>query len=167
MDVISISTSEAMDYINLVRAGVLATTVMTVLMYFGGFLTKKNLAVIHILGSMVTFRTQEGGNISYSFISLMSGFFIHFIVGILYGFVYYWLWENGIGIPNYLNSIIFGAGSGIVAILGWKIFLYIHPKPPSIPIKEYMVALFFTHIIFAIILIYVYLFLTRYPLPLI
>jgi hypothetical protein len=87
-------------------------------------------------------------------------------VGILYAFIYALLWNNGIGKPNYVNSIIFGVVSGFVAIIGWKTIIGIHPNPPSIPIREYMVALFFTHIIFAIILFYIYLVLVRYPLPL-
>ncbi|CAN5604380.1 hypothetical protein BH23BAC1_BH23BAC1_09500 [soil metagenome] len=165
METFSIGTAEANEYINLIIAGFLATFVMTILMYISGFISKKNMAVVHILGSMITFRTNSGGGVSNSFFSLFSGCILHFLVGIVYAFVYSWLWYQGIGIPDFINSIIFGAVTGLIATAGWKIFINIHPNPPHIPTKEYLVTIFLTHIIFAIILFYVYLVLTRYPLP--
>jgi hypothetical protein len=166
MNIYLINTSDALELINLLISGLIATSVMTLLMYLGGIISGKNLAVIHILGSMITFNTKVGGGVSKSFLSFITGFVLHFLVGIFYAFIYAWLWSINIGKPNFINSIIFGSISGIIAIIGWNIFIKIHPKPPAIPIREYMVALFFTHIIFAVILFYIYLVLARYPLPL-
>ncbi|MDQ3393804.1 MAG: hypothetical protein M3512_06800 [Bacteroidota bacterium] len=151
-----------MREIFLLISGIIATAIMTLLMYMIGFFTGKRIALFHFLGTMA-----YPGKTSNSFLKNAFAIILHFLVGILYAFVYSWLWSIGIGKPNFFWSIIFGIASGIIAIMGWGILISKSKNPPAIALKVFFTGLFFTHIVFSIIVFFTYLFLERYPLPLV
>lgn len=97
---------------------------------------------------MLTFRTTASGKLSDKPAVIWVGIVGHYAVGIVFVLVYYLLWQQGIGGPNYLSGIAYGVGSGLVAIIVWYSFFLIHPSPPAISLPSYLVSLFLAHFVF-------------------
>lgn len=147
----------------LIIAGFTGTLGMTLTMLIIGLITGKRLNVIRYL-SMIIF-SGKLNSIPTSFkISIAA--IIHFMTGIVYAFIYAWLWSSGIGKPIFFYSIIFGIFTGVLALSVWNFLISLQTYRFNIPIKTFNTGLFISHIIFSFIVFYTYLFLERYPLPL-
>lgn len=130
-------------------AGIVATAVMTLLMYGMTYLTNYQLKVVKILGTMLTDQTGPKGTLSDYPAVIVIGTFAHYAVGIFFAVCYYCLWQSGIGRPTPGSGAVFGFVSGLIAILVWRTFFWVHPRPPkTVPLSPYSIALLLTHIIF-------------------
>jgi hypothetical protein len=76
---------------------------------------------------------------------------IHYIIGLLFVIGYHLLWVNNILTLTVLTSILLGAISGIIGILGWVIMFKIARYKPAIDFKGYYIQLFFAHVIFGLV----------------
>lgn len=130
-------------------SGIPGTAVMTIFVYVTAFLTRKELRVIHILGTMLTDWKNPVRSVKPSGLRLFVGTVCHFLVGVFFGYIYYLLWKNGIGKPDFRNSVIFGVINGFVAIGVWRVFFAVHPNPPAIQIIPYLRTIFYGHIFFS------------------
>jgi hypothetical protein len=140
-----------MDISNLVIAGLVGTAVMTLFMYGMTFLTDRVMKVIKILGTMLTFQTTAKGGLSDSSWSIMVGTIAHYVVGLSFALVYYEIWRAGLGEPNLRFGVIAGFISGLVGILGWRVYFALHPRPPQIvPLKSYLITLLAAHVVFGV-----------------
>lgn len=157
--------SDSLILVDLFISAIVGTSVMTLFLYMTSWITKNNFRVIHILGNMLTFKTKEDGSLSNSFWVFGVGSVIHYMVGFLYVVAYHFLLMNGHIRLTLFQGIIVGIVTGIVAVGGWKCFYKLHPKPPIIKLKLYLWVILLAHILFSIVVLYTYLFLFRYPLP--
>jgi hypothetical protein len=139
-----------MNILTAVVAGIGGTAVMTAFIYLLSYITQKRLKVVKILGTMLTFQTTPDKQTSEHSSAIVVGILGHYFVGIVFSLIYYWLWTNGIGKPDILTCAIYGFISGIVGIIVWRIFFAIHPNPPSVPLKDYIVSILIAHIFFGI-----------------
>ncbi len=138
--------------LTIIAAGIIGTIAMTFCMYLATFILKKTMKVVKILGTMLTFETTEEGKLTEKPFSIFIGIITHYLVGIFFVIIYYFLWKNGIGKPDFIYGAIFGFLSGVFGIIVWRIFFAIHPNPPkNINLKDYFINLVIAHIIFGIV----------------
>lgn len=143
-----------------VFSGIVATFIMTMVMYTYTALSNHFTKVIHLLGTMIS------GNQSFhspSKSTLILGTIAHFAVGIIFSMSYYLLWNWGVFEINFADSVIIGALSGIVAIVVWKSYLKLHQFQPEISQIHYFIALFIAHIVFGIVSVNLFLMITDSP----
>ena len=145
-----------MNGLNIILASVVGTSLMTAFMYIMTFLTDRVMKVINILGTMLTFQTTLDGGLSDRPRAISIGIIAHYAIGILFTLCYSQLWSWGVGRPDYQSGIWFGIGSGLVAIAFWYGFFAIHPRPPAIRLKPYLLTLFLAHIVFTFGVIFAY-----------
>lgn len=145
---------ELSTFLLTILSGFIGTLAMTIVMYLYANLTKKNTKVVHILGAMVTgiiiFSKEDKTKI------LVTGSIAHVAVGVLFSFSYFLLWNWGIFNISISDSLIVGAISGILAIIGWKSYFKVYRKPPKVPLFHYFTALFISHIIFGLVTVNVF-----------
>ncbi len=132
--------------IKTVTAGVLGTSVMTLFSYFLSTIVKDDVKEPKLLGKMIH-RLLPGVSRTNSRIS---GWVVHYAVGLLFAELYIQLWEKTKVKPNYKTGFILGGFSGIATILIWKITLKLHPVPPSVNFKKHALNLFFAHVVFGL-----------------
>jgi uncharacterized membrane protein YdcZ (DUF606 family) len=137
-----------MNILTAIAAGIGGTAVMTAFIYLLSYITQKRLKVVKILGTMLTFQTTANKETSEHSSAIVVGILGHYFVGIVFSLIYYWLWTNGIGKPDLITCAIYGFISGIVGIIVWRIFFAIHPNPPAVPLKDYIVSILIGHIFF-------------------
>jgi hypothetical protein len=137
-----------MNIITAIAAGIGGTAVMTAFIYLLSYITRKRLKVVKILGTMLTFQTTPNKETSEHSSAIVVGILGHYFVGIVFSLIYYWLWNNGIGQPDFVTCAMYGFISGIVGIIVWRIFFVIHPNPPAVPLKDYIVSILIGHIFF-------------------
>jgi hypothetical protein len=135
--------------LKIIIAGIVGTAVMTAVMYLIAYVTKDRFKVVKVLGTMLTFQTTRDKGLSDSPSAIAVGIIAHYLVGIGFTFIYEWLWSERILTPDFLNAAWMGFINGIVGALVWKIFITIHPNPPTLPLKSYLVAITAGHVFFA------------------
>ena len=78
------------------------------------------------------------------------GWIIHYLIGIIFVTCYHFIWQADIFETSFLSSLILGAMSGIIGILGWILLFRLIEQKPDINYKGYYLQLFIAHIIFAV-----------------
>ncbi|MFD2574534.1 hypothetical protein ACFSUS_28120 [Spirosoma soli] len=137
-----------MKLLHIILAGIAGTALMTFFMYIMTFITDRVMKVTQILGTMLTFQTSPDGNLSDSRLAVTVGIIGHYLIGIAFALCYYGLWLLSIGQPDFQSGIWLGIGSGLAAIIFWYSFFVLHPKPPAISLKPYLLSLFMAHLVF-------------------
>ncbi|TYP75093.1 hypothetical protein [Aquimarina intermedia] len=84
------------------------------------------------------------------------GWFIHFLVGGLFLYVYAIIWEWNLANLPLWETIVFGSVIGFLGIIGWSITFKIYHDPPKINFKGYYIQLFFAHIVFSLVAMIVF-----------
>ncbi|GGZ25558.1 hypothetical protein GCM10007049_17600 [Echinicola pacifica] len=138
------------DFYRIIISGLLGTAAMTLVMYAYSMITGINTKVVHILGNMLTASSPE---ISTDTKSLVTGSIAHIGVGMLFSFSYYlmldWDWLD----REWSDSFWTGLISGILAIIVWKTYIYLHKRPPLLSLPHYQMALILSHIVFGMVTI--------------
>lgn len=86
-----------MNVINVVISSLVATLVFTMVLMMAPKMGMPKMDIVSLLGSMF------GKNIP------ILGWMMHLMMGVVFGFIYAYLWSFGIGSPTWLNGLIFGA----------------------------------------------------------
>lgn len=141
-------------------SGIVGTIGMTAVMYLYAKFTNQFTKVIHILGSMIS---GDSNYESPKKNSLILGTLGHFAAGIAFSFSYFLLWNWGFFRIDFLDSVLIGAVSGVVAIIVWKGYLTFHNMPIKISHTHYFTALFLSHIVFGIISVNIFQLITDNP----
>nr|WP_222619668.1 hypothetical protein [Pontibacter sp. KCTC 32443] len=129
---------------------------MNLVLYLLTRVTNRVMQAPLILGTMLLGKTHPDGGISRSVSAKVVGTVAHYLVGILYAIGYLALWESGVGTVTLSWSLLMGFANGIFAMIIWYFFFMIHPKPPLVELNKYLIALIFGHIIFGLVLTYVF-----------
>lgn len=137
-----------------VIGGLAATAAMTAFLYLLSFATHRVMKVIRILGTMLTNRTQPDGSLSEATSTKVYGTVAHYLVGIIFALFYIALWHSGVGLINASWGFLFGLAHGLIAMFLWYLFFLVHPRPPLIPFRTYLITLVFAHIIYGLVLNY-------------
>lgn len=139
-----------------ILAGLAGTAAMTAFLYLLSYATRRALKVTKILGTMLTNSTQPGGSLSNTVNAVAVGIAAHYSIGALCALVYLALWDSGVGLVSASWGLLFGLAHGIVAMAGWYFFFMLHPRPPLIPLRTYLAALVFAHLIFGFVTAYTF-----------
>ena len=143
-----------MKLLHAVLAGLAATAAMTAFLYLLSYATHRVLKVIKILGTMLLFRTQPDGGLSDAVSTKAAGTVAHYAVGIFFAIIYLALWDSGVGMLTASWGLLFGLAHGIVAMVTWYFFFMLHPKPPLLALRTYLITLIFAHVIFGLVATY-------------
>jgi len=93
-----------MDILGAIVAGVVGTTVMTMVMMMAPKMGMPKMDIVGMLGSMFS---ADGNR--------MVGMVMHFMMGIVFAIVYALLWNAGVGTVTLLWGVIFGTGHWLIA----------------------------------------------------
>lgn len=139
-----------------ILAGLAATAAMTAFLYLLSYATNHVMKVIKILGTMLLSRTQRDGSLSDAVGTKVVGTIANYLVGILYAIAYLALWESGVGMVTASWGLLLGVANGLFAMIIWYFFFMIHPMPPAISLRVYLITLIFAHIVFGLVVTYTY-----------
>jgi hypothetical protein len=139
-----------MFYINAIPAGIFGTLVMTGALYLLTAITGKNFKVVGVLATMVTGHTTASKGLTKKGADLFIGIILHYCIGIAFALVYFFLWQHGIGNPDFNSSVLFGLITGCVATTFWSLFTYFHPDPPAFPRIAYVLLVGLSHVLFSL-----------------
>lgn len=142
-------------------SGFIGTIGMTIVMYLHAKATNHNTKVVHVLGTMVTGNKEFDQNNNIKI--LATGSLAHVFVGVLFSFGYFLLWNWGVFDITWIDSIIVGALSGLLAIIGWKSYFAVYNRPPKLSLTHYFIALFISHIVFGLVTVNVFRIITDKP----
>lgn len=123
---------------------------MTGALYLLTFLTGKNFKVVGILATMVTNHTTVSKGLTKKRNDLFIGTVLHYFIGVMFAFIYFILWQHGIGRPSPGSSALFGLITGGVATVFWSLFTYFHSDPPAFPRVAYVSMVGLSHILFSL-----------------
>ena len=139
-----------------IMAGLAATAAMTAFLYILSLATHRVMKVIKILGTMITNRTHPDGSLSDAVSTKVIGTVAHYSIGIIFALFYMALWNSGVGLLTASWGFLFGLAHGLTAMFLWYLFFMVHPKPPLIAMRTYLVTLIFAHIVFGLVLTYTF-----------
>jgi hypothetical protein len=141
---------------DIVRTALDATSYMTMYMKIVSEISKKQMRVIRILGRLLTNKTHnEQGVISLAQIKT-TGTLLHYSIGTFFLYCYHFLWKNRIVKPNLTGGITLGLLSGLVGISAWYTYMNVHPSPPQIDRKSYLINLVVAHVVFGTVAAFEY-----------
>ncbi|RFM31303.1 hypothetical protein [Chitinophaga silvisoli] len=138
------------NYLIIIIAGIAGTLLMTGAVYLLSALTGKNYKVVGILATMLANHTTKEKGLTRSTPDILLGIAVHYLIGIFFAFIYYFLWQMGYLALTINSSILFGLSTGIVAIIFWSLFIRFHPNPPLIPVFTYVLSIGLVHILFSL-----------------
>jgi hypothetical protein len=138
----------------IVAAGLVATAIMTMLMYAAPMMGMPKMDMGQMIGSMVL----PVGRTAFAM-----GLLIHFVMGVAFAIIYALVW-HGAGIPvTWWTGLIFGAVHFVVAAIGMGMMSFTHPeinagRLPS-PMERgsiNMAMLLMGHLIFGVVVALIY-----------
>jgi hypothetical protein len=131
-------------------AGMTGTTIMTAFMLIMTGITHRELNVIKVLGSMLTFKSTRAGTVSRDPAAVVVGLVVHYLVGFLFTGIYVWLWNHNLVSTDIISTVLLGFLTGLVGTLVWIMFFALHPRPVRVPIKIYLTCIIIGHVLFAL-----------------
>ncbi|MHA6249701.1 hypothetical protein ACXYMU_17290 [Pontibacter sp. CAU 1760] len=134
--------------------GLAATAAMTAFLYLLSFATHRVMKVIKILGTMLLSRTHPDGSLSDAVSTKAVGTVAHYAVGVFFALFYLALWDAGVGLLSASWGLLLGLAHGLVAMVVWYFYFMIHPKPPLLALKTYLLTLIFAHMVFGFVMTY-------------
>jgi hypothetical protein len=137
-----------------ILAGIVSTALMTLTSEILALLLRKPYYVVRTLASMLDLKSPRKDpppRKQYGWAIV-----IHYGIGVVFAYIYQWaIHSNKIDLDP-VHSLLFGAGLGIVAIIGWRIFFAIHPDPPPYSFPLYLMIIWTGHVVLGIALFYLY-----------
>ncbi len=135
-----------MNLSKVISAGILGTSMMTLFSYWVSEDKNKQFrepALLAILLKRLLNNNDERA-------LLITGWIIHYKVGILFIVGYDQLWRKTNATPSILNGMMLGILCGLLGKEVWKLVLRVHPNPPSIDREAYFSHLVAAHAVFGI-----------------
>lgn len=135
-----------LDIPEALAAGVTGTTFMTLFSYLVSEAKDRNFKEPELLGTLLRriLPTMSKSN------SQLSGWALHYVVGILFAMFYVWLWNGKMLKASGKSGIGLGAVSGVIGALVWHLTFRLHPSPPKTSYRKYYGHLVVTHIVFGL-----------------
>ncbi|AEI50793.1 DUF6789 family protein [Runella slithyformis] len=135
----------------IITAGISGTAFMTLFLYLFTALIHRQLKVVKILGTMLTNQTTPDGGLSELPWVIWVGVTVHYLIGVMFTLGYYFLWQFGIGSPDYESGAVFGFLTGLFGITVWRVVFWLHPNPPrTVSLPIYLLSLLIAHVIFGV-----------------
>ena len=129
---------------SIVVSGTIATSFMTMFSYAVSEQQEKNFKEPGLLALLLYNLYPQ----SKKELTVVAGWELHYIIGIFWTSLYYFLVRRKKKKLSFLQSIFFGTISGVLAIVTWKEIFKLHPHPPKINFKEFYWQLLIAHLVF-------------------
>lgn len=140
-----------MNPLVIITAGIAGTAFMTLFLYLLAPLMHRQLKVVKILGTMLTNQTTPNSGLSERPPVIWVGVTVHYLIGVMFTFCYYFLWQSGIGKPDMKYGALSGFLTGLFGITVWRVFFWLHPNPPrTVSLPIYLLSLLIAHVIFGV-----------------
>jgi hypothetical protein len=123
------------------------TSLMTLFSYIAGEIEDENFNEADLLSKLYNRTSVDSGEE----VSKVVGWSAHYLIGVMFAFVYAGIWQNMNLRPGIKHGLIAGGISGVAAIASWKIFFKMHPAPPGIKFNHYYAQLWVAHLVFAVV----------------
>lgn len=137
-----------MDIVAVVVAGLVATVVLTLLMYGAPLMGLSRMDMIGMMGTMFT------GNKTAAY---AIGTVSHFGMGVILALIYVWLWSLGLGDATWGWGVLYGAGHGLVALGSLPLMLKVHPRPPSMAMTPaVIIGMLLGHVVYGVLVALTY-----------
>ncbi len=135
-----------MNVKNVLLPALTGTSFMTLFSYIVSEYEGRNFSEPELLAVLERHILPEGEKR----FALPAGWITHYIVGILFTWLYeYWHKHNNKK-PSLKSGILLGGLSGIAGVAMWKIVFSIHPTPPPVYVRKFFNQLLLAHFIFGI-----------------
>jgi len=135
---------------NAILISLLATLGFTFFSVVVSSVYKKNFIEPVLLAKIINHHLKD----SPTWLNLLLGTIIHFFAGYLFAEVHLFLYR--ILTPAWYNALFLGLVNGIFGALVWYAVLRIYRKVLTVHVSYYLVQLIIGHIIFALIIVYMY-----------
>ena len=126
-------------------SGIVGTGLMSLFNFFVSKMINRPFRPPHVLNQLIARQPVRPSFLKYKKIS---GWIIHFSIGIAFAFTYY----AGIFFLNYetilSSGIIAGMIFGLLGVAGWYLIFKSHPNPPEINLSKYLLHLWLAHVVF-------------------
>ena len=141
-----------MIVIEIIFAGILGTSVMTLFSHLLEMITSYKFNEAHLLNELIHRSKPTANTISKNH---FYGWVIHYVIGFgmaagLYGYYLYKVNEITISRGAFLGFIL-----GIIGIAGWSLLIHLHSNPPKIKWNIFFIQLMGAHVIFGVIVTYI------------
>ena len=130
---------------SIVTAALTGTSVMTLFSEIVSNLKASNYNEAQILGVLLNRITPLNKKQAQ-----IAGWVGHYAVGIAFAAVYAAYLNKAKRQPGILNSIAYGALSGLAGAAIWHATFKAHPNPPGVDLKTYYKQLVLAHVVFGI-----------------
>lgn len=127
-------------------AAVCGTSCMTAYSYGYSFLSGKQFREPVLLSHLLSHSPKEASR--YSAKKVAAAWLLHYGVGLIFSTAFKSKYVKGRKQRVGVRGLLQGAAFGFLGIAGWEIAFRLHPKPPEIDRKAYLVHLFPAHLIF-------------------
>ena len=127
-------------------SALVATSAMTVFSYLVSESKNKNFREPELLGVLIKRLPISVSKES----AQLSGWSMHYTIGILFVVFYSELWERTKAKPSLATGTLLGAGSGVIGVTGWNLMFEGHPNPPAKNLKPFFGHLMLAHVVFGI-----------------
>ena len=127
-------------------AAVCGTSCMTAYSYGYSFLSGKQFREPVLLSHLLSHSLQEPSH--YSARKVATAWLLHYGVGLLFSTAFRPQYVSGRKQEAGARGLLMGAAFGCLGIAGWALAFRLHPNPPEIDKKAYLVHLFPAHLIF-------------------
>jgi hypothetical protein len=127
-------------------SGLAGTTLMTLFSYAISETKKRNFKEPDLLGGLLQNKLESKK------LALPAGWSTHYTMGILWAFVFEFLFEKARLKRDLKNGIILGGLSGVTGIIAWRMAFKMHPNPPRIDANGFYKQLLIAHIVYSIVL---------------
>ena len=135
-----------MNVTKIISAGIIATSMMTLFSYWISEDKDKQFREPALLAILLKRILKSNNDKAF----LLSGWIIHYNVGLLFTLLYDQLWQKTKPKPSVANGMMLGILCGLFGKEVWKTVLRLHPNPPPIDRKSYFSHLVLAHAIFGI-----------------
>lgn len=122
------------------------TSAMTLFSYLVSDYKNRNFREPDVLAQLVKrLRINISGNNAQ-----VSGWVMHYAIGVLFIVFYNELWKNKIIKPSLASGSILGTASGLVGVVAWKGMFELHPNPQRKNLKRFFGHLMLAHVVFGV-----------------
>lgn len=132
--------------LQIIFGGIIGTSLMTAFSYYLSYKLNRQFEEPRLLNKFlkrsILFEERR--------VPQISGWLIHYSVGVTLILVYHLIWTYTQFNPSLLTGGVLGLLSGPVGITIWSFVFHMHSNPPSIDLKKHYLQLGIAHIIFGI-----------------
>ncbi len=126
-------------------SGIVGTVLMSLFNHLMSIIRKRPFMPPHLLNQLM--RRKKGIPSSIKEKSY-PGWVIHFAIGVVFAFFYYFAKLLLDFHPGFISGLVAGFIFGLIGILGWYLMFKTHADPPDIHLRKYLIHLLAAHVVF-------------------